>query len=288
MKKPIVIFDTDMDTDCDDAAALLMLIRAHSAGKIILKGVVADSVCAHAASFCHAITSHYGLDIPIGRVDPALGSLSRFCDYVAHQKRCEGVAYNKMLPTPRADYWDAAELYRTLLLDAEDGSITVLCVGMLTAVSMAICADAELFRRKVARVVVMGNPYRENDFNFAMDAEATERFFATCPSPVFVSYAGRGIITGQPLMQILPEDHPVRRAYEIWTGGKGRDSWDLIAALYAMDPDSSVFREREQGRIVYDCNTKNAQIMPGTRDRIIEPTLTDEQMAELLNTMLAE
>ena len=288
MKKPIVIFDTDMDTDCDDAAALLMLIRAHMVGKIILKGIVTDSVCAHAAPFCHAITSYYGLDTPIGRIDPALGVLDRFCDYVAHQKSCESVAYNKMLPTPTADYWDAAELYQTLLSDAEDGSITVLCVGMLTAVSMAICADAELFRRKVARVVVMGNPYRENDFNFAMDAEATEHFFATCPVPAYVSYAGRGIITGRPLMQNLPEDHPVRRAYEIWTDGKGRDSWDLIAALFAMNPDSAIFREREKGRIVYDRNAKSAKITSGMRDRIIEPTITDEQMAELLNTMLAE
>ena len=32
-EKPIVIFDTDMDTDCDDVGALAMLIEAHLSRK---------------------------------------------------------------------------------------------------------------------------------------------------------------------------------------------------------------------------------------------------------------
>ena len=36
--KPIIIFDTDMDTDCDDAGALLMLINAHLRGDASLLG----------------------------------------------------------------------------------------------------------------------------------------------------------------------------------------------------------------------------------------------------------
>ena len=49
--KPLIIFDTDMDTDCDDVGALAMLLTAHNAKRIELLGIVTDSVSEYAAPF---------------------------------------------------------------------------------------------------------------------------------------------------------------------------------------------------------------------------------------------
>ena len=68
MEKPIILFDTDMDTDCDDAGALAMLLEAHLADKAILLGIVADSVSPYAAPACDYMAHHYGIELPIGTV----------------------------------------------------------------------------------------------------------------------------------------------------------------------------------------------------------------------------
>ena len=219
-KKPLIIFDTDMDTDCDDAGALLMLINAHVQGDIDLLGVVADSLCPYAAPFCKTVLDYYGLDLPVGEIYGYLENEKRFDRYRRHQELCAPVAYNKMLSKRCDEIYNSTDLYRELLEKAEDKSVTVLCVGMLTAVYETMVAEPKLFEQKVCRVVLMGNPYKKNDFNFSMDAESTKGFFALCPCPVYISYTGSDVITGKYLKDTLPENHPVRQAYEIWCGDK--------------------------------------------------------------------
>ena len=123
-----------MDTDCDDAGALLLLINAHLKKEITLLGVVADSICAHAAPFCKSVLDYYSLDIPVGEIYGHALVDGRFDDYLSHRKICSTQAYNEIAKR-EGEIYSAKELYRTLLSQAEDGSVTVLCVGMLTAVS---------------------------------------------------------------------------------------------------------------------------------------------------------
>lgn len=287
MKKPIVIFDTDMDTDCDDAGALLMLINAHLAGNITLLGVVADSFCAHAAPFCKGVLDYCGVSVPLGEVYGHVEPQEEHLPYLEHQNACADVAYNKMLSERNGELESATELYKNLLTQAQDKSVTVLCVGLLTAISKVVEEDTALFEKKVEKVVLMGNPYKKNDFNLGMDYKSTERFFDLCPSPIYVSYLGREIITGNYLHNTLPPNHPVRRAYEIWSDGKGRASWDLIAALYAINPDSELFNVQERGRISYLSEEKISVIdKSGTRDTVIGLNSTNEEMENLLNSLL--
>ena len=152
-KKPIIIFDTDMDTDCDDAGAFLMLINAHMCGEINLIGVMADSVCEFSAPFCEKVLSYYGLDIPVGEIYSNIANYERFFPYQRHQKNCENVAYNKILSKRHTDYESTATLYDRLLKGAPDKSVTVLCVGMLIAVFNAIKNDKELFYKKVIDII---------------------------------------------------------------------------------------------------------------------------------------
>ena len=66
--KPLIIFDTDMDTDCDDVGALAMLLNAHLSKKAELLGIITDSVCKYAAPFCETMTRFYEVSLPIGAI----------------------------------------------------------------------------------------------------------------------------------------------------------------------------------------------------------------------------
>ena len=276
-----------MDTDCDDAGALLMLINAHKEGKINLSGVIADSICAHAAPFCKSVLTYYGLDLPVGEIYSHIEVTQRHGAYLEHQKRCVGRAHNKELCLRNGRIYPSTEAYIKLLSEAHDGGVTVLCVGMLSALAEAIKARSDLFERKVKEIVVMGNPYKENDFNFSMDARATREFFELCPCPVTVSYEGSDVITGQYLDKTLDADNPIRRAYEIWTDGQGRSSWDLIATLFAMEQNNGLFEVRDVGKISYDEKKRVSYIDKSERaHRVISLGGRDKEVQEILNGLL--
>ena len=286
-QKPLIIFDTDMDTDCDDAGALLLLINAHKKAQIDLIGVIADSDCYHAAPFCTEILSYCGLDVPVGQVHGYIENPERLSEYHAHQKACEDRAYNKTASKSDKEIRGATSLYLSLLKNAPDKGVSIVCVGMLTAVYEAIKADTALFEQKVSKVIIMGNPYKKNDFNFSMDAISTKGFFELCPVFCYISYLGSEIITGNYLDKALQGDHPVRRAYEIWSGTQGRSSWDLIAALYALNPSSDIFKTVEVGKISYDVNERVATVdKTGTRDTVIGLSITNDEMEKMLNNLL--
>lgn len=283
-EKPLIIFDTDMDTDCDDAGALLMLINAHLRGEITLLGVGCDSVCEYAAPFTKTVLDRYGLDIPVGEI---YGHANCELDeYLKHQANCASQAYNKMLAKRYDGIPCTAELYASLLRGVPDKSVTLLCVGLLSAVYEFLKNEPDLFEKKVKQAVIMGNPYKKNDFNLSMDAKAAKGFFDLCPCPVYISYLGGEIITGNRLDKALPAEHPVRRAYEIWSCGKGRSSWDLLAALFAINPIHPIFRVEDACKITYDENERVSIITDGTRDRIITLSCTNPEAEEILNAFL--
>lgn len=301
-----IIFDTDMDTDCDDVGAFCILLEAHLSKKIELVGVISDSVSRHAAPCCDMIAQYYKVDVPIGTIyaDDYMDTeknIARFANYRKHSENCLSGkrSYNHILPKEinktDKDYPSAASEYRRLLSKAEDNSITVLCVGMLTAIAEALCSQAddvsplsgvELFRQKVKCVITMGTPDNINDFNWGNDAYATEQFFSLCPVPVYISSDGANIITGENLSTALSCHHPLRRAYEIWLGKEncGRPSWDLIAALYAIKPESPYLICSDYSNCTYVTNEKQLhKIKKNMQCNIIRLNCEPNTMEKLLN-----
>ena len=309
--KNLIIFDTDMDTDCDDAGAFAMLLEAHLQNKIELIGVIADSVSPYAAPCCEVIAEYYGVHVPFGTVFSddyfdTESNIERFADYRRHSKNCmeQGRGYNyafaKEINKTDKDYPAAVSIYRKLLSDAEDKSVTVLCVGMLTAIAEALNSEAdeisplsgiELFSRKVKRVITMGNPEKINDFNWGKDALAAECFFELCPCEILISAEGTGIVTGEHLSSGLDCEHPLRKAYEIWLGGpnRGRNSWDLVAALYAIDSDTSLLYYENLGDGFYSAAEKRFyKINEGNRNiKQILLSCEPQKMAEVLNDCMS-
>ena len=304
---PRIIFDTDMDTDCDDVGAFAMLLEAHLSRKIELIGVVADSVSRYAAPCCEVMAQYYKINVPVGTIysndymDTA-ADIERFANYRRHSEKCLslGKSYNyifaKKIEKIDKDYPSAASVYRRLLSESEDNSVTVLCVGMLTALAEALCSQpdeisqlsgVELFRKKVKSVITMGNPNKTNDFNWCMDAYATEKFFSLCPVHIYISAEGTNILTGEYLSTALMDEHPLKCAYEIWFGQKncGRSSWDLIATLYAIESETSYLTCKDLGGAFYVAKEKKLYINDFENKNIRQIYLNCEPktMSELLN-----
>lgn len=123
-----------------------------------------------------------------------------------------------------------------------------------------------------------------------MDSVATEKFFEICPAPIYISPEGKDIITGENLSESLPKNHPLRLAYEAWTGkeGCGRSSWDLIAALYAIEPSSEHLICSESKSYSYDRNEKilRADPLGGAKCKIVSLSHAPQFIKEALNKML--
>ena len=307
-KKPFIIFDTDMDTDCDDAGALAILYEYVKRGKAELLGIIADSVSPYAAACCEALGKFYGVERPVGAVSSSeyLES-SRLARYRKHSERIEkSNGYNRIIAESigkrDGDYPSAASVYRRLLANAPDGSVTVVCVGLLTALAQLLQSEGdeisplcgrELMRRKVEKVVSMGEPYAKNiNFNWDMDGEGAKVFLTDCPVPVFVSSYGAEIVTGASLSCRLADNHLLRRIYEIYLQGegKGRASWDLLAVLYALEPNTPYLKAVDRGDCRYQESFPHACWQGagtrGDRDLVLQKSV--EETAAYLERLLVE
>ncbi len=275
-----IIYDTDMDCDCDDVGALSLLLEYAKLGWVEVLGVVADVPSKYAAPCCDAICQYYGFNLPIGTVYDAQTNPERWQKYRGLQagQTNREKDYNRIMAQRvnkiDTDYPSAARVYREILAAAEDKSVTVVAVGLLTALEelfltgpdeISPLTGVELFEKKVIKVVSMG--HAEADFqtsgsaNYIMDAIAAQTFFTLCPVPVYVSGGGGSVLVGETYSDDLDNQHPLRRCYEIYLGGKNkaRPSWDLVAVLYAMDP--SRFRAQTRGVIDYEATSYNTDVL---------------------------
>lgn len=301
MEKPLIVFDTDMDTDCDDAGALGMLLRCVQAGEADLLGVIADAPAAFAAPCCEAICAYYGVSVPVGAVyESTYQDTERFASYYAHREgiaadRYYNAALGKRVGKRDADYRDAASLYRELLTNAPDHSVTVVAVGLLTALSAFLETDenVSLFAQKVKRVVSMGDAtypgVANKNFNYSKDRIGAHTFFERCPVSVYVCPDGKDVITGQHFSAKLEATHPLRVAYEMWCEGegRGRSSWDLITVLFALQPHSSLFEAKTHGTVRYDTTNRTYWETSGNRvDYDLHITVPPHEMAQILESKL--
>ena len=241
-----IIFDTDMDSDCDDAAALAMVHALADRGEIEILGTMVSSKHPWSAPCTDAINTYFGRpDLPVGVPKKPGGAIqqSRFAQQIAE-------AFPHDTPSGE-DTQEAALLYRAILTSQRDRSVTIVTVGDLTNLRYLIesTPDAisslggrELVEKKVAHWVCMGSRYPADLDpskwgNFKPDAESTVRAIAAWPTQI--TFTGGGgfaelLATGRRLAE-LPEANPVRRVYKLYFGGtaKDRHSADQIAVMVA-------------------------------------------------------
>jgi hypothetical protein len=246
-----VIFDSDMDGDCDDVAALALLHALADRGEARILATLACGRNEWAPQCMAAINTYYGRgDIPVGA--PKRGGVLRPSRYTqAVAERCP-----HRLPAA-AEAEDAAELYRRVLMAQPDASVVVATVGFHTNLAAVLRLPAaagkpagrELLRQKVKLWACMGGnfigkPAKDDlalgNVNFQQDAAAT--YFAVRNWPGRLVFVGREVASVPSGLKVgarfkdLPPGHPVRVAYEAYFGGAARDRHiaDPATVLFAV------------------------------------------------------
>lgn len=255
-----IIFDTDMDSDCDDAAALAMLHALADRGEIELLCTMISAKHPWSAACTDAINTYFGrpdlpLGVPKGKAGVQQGS--RYAEKIAKEFPHD-CPIGEKVP-------DATLQYRKILAAQPDGSVTIVTVGDLTNLRYLIESPADaispldgrqLVKQKVAHWVCMGSRYPAdldpNKWgNFKPDAESTVKAIAAWPT--LITFTGGGkfaemVATGKRLDEV-PSDNPVRRVYEHYFGGKvkNRHSADQITVLVAARGTGSPWKLVTEG-----------------------------------------
>ncbi len=287
VKTPI-LFDTDMDTDCDDAGALSVLHALADEGRADLLAVICDVPIPWCAPCVRAINSYYNRpDIPVGEIlIEDYASNPRYAAYARHRENLgshrhynEIIARTGVFAANNKDVsQNALEVYRRTLAAQEDGSVVICAVGVLSALEQLLksppdavspLSGLELVNRKVRLLVSMGKgefPEGSDSFNWKMDAAAAAYVLENWPGTVVISPMGAEILTGARLSLETPAHNPVRRAYEIWLQGEGksRASWDQVALWYAVCGADGLFEERTSHRLGYDPKSGRHHWTPNT------------------------
>ncbi len=242
-----ILFDTDMDSDCDDAGALALLHALADRGEARILATVVSAHHPWSGPCVDAVNTYFGRpDLPVG-VPKGPGrdqQGSRFARTIAHE-------FPHDFPSDAAAP-DAVRVYRQALAAQEDGSVVIVTVGDLTNLRYLLESTADEFsplsgsdlaRRKVKRWVCMGSRYPADRDpgrwgNFKLDPESTVKAIQGWPTPIVFTGGGafaESLATGKRLSD-APEDNPVRRVYELYFGGppRNRHSADQIAVFVAV------------------------------------------------------
>ncbi len=233
-----MIFDTDLESDVDDAGTVALLHALVARGEVRVLAMGVSVKHRWSAPCLDALNTFFGHpNIPIGRVTgPGIDSGSKYAETIARDYPTDlkpGVGP------------DAVGVYRKALATAKDGSVVLVSVGFLTNVANLLRSPADavsplngrqLVDRKVKSWVCMGGRFpKGREWNVHRDTRSSRYALQHWPTRiVFSGYEiGVEIKTGAGLKQ-LPVRHPVRRCYQLYNGLKNRSSWDQTATLYAV------------------------------------------------------
>jgi hypothetical protein len=250
---PKILFDTDMETDCDDAGALGILHVLADQHECEILATVASVRDLNSVATIDAINTYYHRPrLPLGMVKgPGVIEKSKYAAFIA-----KGFP-NRVKSAD--DIPEAAVVYRDILEKAPDHSVTIVTVGYLTNLRNLLNLSGNdehpggrsLIQAKVAKWVCLGGNFRGHpalddlklgNVNFQRDAASALDVIQHWPPSVPVVFVGREIGSVPSGLQVgtclatTPENNPVRMAYFYYFSGalKDRHVADLVTVLYAV------------------------------------------------------
>lgn len=291
-QRPLVIFDTDMGSDVDDAGALAVLHKLADLRELKIAGVIFSSgKNRYGVGVCDAINTWYGRgDLPLGQyqrddVGDPNNSYSRQIALATNR-----FGHNVVDKAP-----DLVATYKKLLDGSPERSVTILTVGHPHGLVWLLRdpEGADLVRKKVARWVAMGGTPEKpgRDWNLGENGTGAymEELLSKWPTDVYFSPVGETVITGNNKLPATPANNPVREAYVLWNNAieKGRSSWDQIAVLYAARPELFTV---EPGKMSHasGANVVWDPKATGTRHYRVRPRMTDGEVATIIEDLMAQ
>lgn len=305
-----IIFDTDITGDVDDVLALAMCHTLADRGACELLGVTISKDHPLTAAFVDAQNTFYGRpDLPIGVTrDPA--SQKRESRYLS---LAGSVNYPHDL-TGNDNAREAVDLLRELLAKADDGSVSLISVGIASNMANLLKSKEDvhspldgpdLIRKKVRLLSIMAGAFSfTNETNYHLEANVINgiSFMQTVaeqwPEEIPVVWSGYEIGAALPFprrsiaedLNYLPH-HLVKEAYLMHSGPEhDRPCWDQSSVLYAVFPDRGFFGVSSQGRVSVANDGFTRFRLSGRggeksqRDRFL--TMSPEQQARALEAIV--
>ena len=270
-----IILDCDMGSSTDDLFALMMLYRYMDMKRCNLIGVIVDRMGKANADIVDVMNNFYGYpDIPIGLETDGQKDTHVWITYhnLPYARSTEGVPMFKRSVGDNGTYMEGYKLYRKLLSEQPDHSVTIASIGFVTTLARLLESGpdefsplngVELVRAKVKDIYAMGGVFGdavEPDYNFKQAINFSLKFFELLPKEVDIVFSPGEV--GDPLdyrPELVISDmnwtdlHPIKWTYQFLNCNTGQKMWDPQAVINAVEGDG-FYKLSERGFVTLTPN----------------------------------
>ncbi len=272
-----IILDTDMGSSTDDLFALMMLHRYMDMQRCTLLGVIVDRMGKANADIVDVLNVYYGHpDVPVGLETKGQEVTHVWIPYhnLAYARTPDGVPMFERKVGDNGSYMEGYKLYRKILSEQPDRSVTIASIGLVTTLARLLESDpdeysplngVELVRAKVKSIYAMGGVFGkavEPDYNFKQAIDFSLKFFELLPKEVDIVFSPGEV--GDPLdyrPELVISDldwtdhHPIKWTYQFLNCNTGQKMWDPQAVIQAVEGDE-FYKLSERGRVVLTPNAE--------------------------------
>jgi len=255
-----IIFETDIGNDVDDALALDMLYKYMDAGEIDLLGIMINKEGTYPPEYVDIMNTWYGYPkIPIGVIYNGADCENDAVNYakcVSLMNNENGKPMFHRSPKHYSELPEAHILYRKILAQQPDNSVTIVSTGFSTNLARLLDTPAddlsrltgkELVTKKVKLLCTMAGCFNNpemHEYNIVKDIPAAKKVFSEWPTKVVTSPFEIGIAINYPATSIENDfewasAHPMVEAYKCYMKMPyDRPTWDLTSVLYSVEGPS--------------------------------------------------
>jgi inosine-uridine nucleoside N-ribohydrolase len=295
-----LILDTDLGPDYDDVGAMALMHALADSGLVTVLATVSSNKDERVVPCIEVLNYYFGRPaIPVGAPKSEGGASlttwhkDKWTDFLP------SVYEHKTMKT--SDAPDAVKVYRRILSEQKDNSVTICTTGFFTNLKDLLLSAGdeysplsgkELVGKKVKRLVSMAAQFPEGrEFNVYCDAPASEIVIGEWPTEIIFSGFEIGVVvlTGKLTAQMPVTNSPVKDTYEMCLKEgdfDGRNSWDQTAVLVAIKGYEPYY-STERGTVSVDDNGANtwSPSENGTHIRLIEQ-MPPTQVASLIESYM--
>jgi hypothetical protein len=283
--RPLIILDTDIGGDIDDALDIAMLHSLANAGECEILGICSSYSDTGAGDSISVLNNYFGRPaLPVGKRSAGAIPGSPYFTQITG-------AYSK----GTAVVQDSNTFYRTLLAAAANGSVTIVAVGPITTLSdlkdtagdgISALTGLQLLNTKVRELIVTAGqfpgPSLTNNLTAFPAGSANVLNNVTCPityiddtvggDPLNISDPDAMTWTGRFVTLFYPSGGPLRAAWDYYfsviaPGKLYRPCWGQAGVLYACRGGANGFDNyfvpTAQGTAAVNPGTGSITFTPG-------------------------
>lgn len=290
-----VILDTDIGIDCDDAAALGVLLELEAQGVCKLEGIVTSTTREGAAETIQAILDYYHVKKEIGVMrEPTLPCDSENTYAKAMKERYGGERIWK----------DSAEVLRGILRNTTE-KVVIIAIGPLSNIANLLKSDKELVKKTVSCIYIMGGSFLQYDvkgnptnieamqeWNFLQDIESAAYVMKECPCEMVLCPWECG---NQVFTCLQEGENPVwyaMKSYVIATNRNSgqafsRESWDPVTCLAALQDCNRFLDVSDKGYVTVEKDgTTNFETHTKGNTRFLKSKGNYEEFGQWIDSLI--